>query len=286
MGKILRRGIGCLCILCGLVCFLYPKYQDYRICRTVDTMVEWPEESGTGQRSKMERMPELYEAMRLYNQKLCLEGQNFQEEEKVPGFLSAAECLEETDGALGYIEIPDMGVCLPVFPGATGEHLARGAAIMDQTSMPLGGAGTNCVIAGHSGYRVSHFFQYMDHMKEGSEVTLVNPWETLRYQAVETKVIDPCDWEDLKICPDKDRLTLISCHPYGGGGRYRYLVLCERITGGRQERSALAPEAALGHNLQKGAVSFGNVKRMVEGLLPVVVCVAAGWLILKSIRNN
>ena len=130
---------------------------------------------------------------------------------------------QELDQTTRYIEIPDMGVCLPVFPGATGEHLARGAAIMDQTSMPLGGAGTNCVIAGHRGYRGSPFFQYIDHMKEGSEVTLVTPWETLRYQAVETKVIDPCDWEDLKICPDKDRLTLISCHPYGGGGRYRYV---------------------------------------------------------------
>lgn len=41
---------------------------------------------------------------------------------------------------------------MPVYLGASTENMARGGALLGQTSMPLGGANTNTVIAAHRGY--------------------------------------------------------------------------------------------------------------------------------------
>jgi LPXTG-site transpeptidase (sortase) family protein len=34
--------------------------------------------------------------------------------------------------------------------------------------------------------------------------------------------------EKIKIQPNRDLLTLLTCHPYASGGRQRYVVYCER----------------------------------------------------------
>ena len=54
-------------------------------------------------------------------------------------------------------------------------------------------------------------------------------WETLEYTVVGTRIISPDDVDAIKIQPDKDMITLFTCHPYASGGRQRYLVFCERI---------------------------------------------------------
>ncbi|MDY4599766.1 MAG: sortase, partial [Candidatus Faecousia sp.] len=54
-------------------------------------------------------------------------------------------------------------------------------------------------------------------------------WETLEYAVVGTRIISPDDVDAIKIQPDKDMITLFTCHPYASGGRLRYLVFCERI---------------------------------------------------------
>ncbi len=55
------------------------------------------------------------------------------------------------DGIVGILSIPKMDLELPIYLGATAEHLAGGAAQLSQTSMPIGGNNTNCVLAGHRG---------------------------------------------------------------------------------------------------------------------------------------
>ena len=65
-------------------------------------------------------------------------------------------------------------------------------------------------------------------LQPGDEVILTNLWETLRYQVTGIEIIAPNDVEAIHIREGKDMLTLLTCHPYASGGRYRYLVLCER----------------------------------------------------------
>ena len=48
--------------------------------------------------------------------------------------------------------VPRLNLDLPVYLGASTANMARGGALLGQTSMPLGGANTNTVIAAHRGY--------------------------------------------------------------------------------------------------------------------------------------
>lgn len=57
-----------------------------------------------------------------------------------------------SDEVFGVISIPVMELEMPIFLGATEQHMADGAAHLSQTSLPIGGENTNCVIAGHRGY--------------------------------------------------------------------------------------------------------------------------------------
>lgn len=176
----------------------------------------------------------LYQAMKQYNTGLYTNGQKIVD---VWSYSQQPFDLPDlTDSIIGYIEIPDMKIRLPLALGASDENLEKGAAVLSQTSMPIGGANTNCVIAGHRGWEGSAYFQYIENMKKGSKVYITNPWQTLVYECTDTKVINPDDVSSILIQEGKDMVTLFTCHPYMlGGGPYRYLVFCERV--GTEERT-------------------------------------------------
>ena len=56
---------------------------------------------------------------------------------------------------------------------------------------------------------------------------ITNLWETLNYTVSEIKVIEPNEIDEILIQPGHDLVTLLTCHPYGSGGQYRYVVYCE-----------------------------------------------------------
>ena len=118
---------------------------------------------------------------------------------------------------------------MPIYLGATKQHMSDGAAQMSQTSLPIGGSSTNCVIAGHRGWNGAAYFLHLPNLKAGDLVTITNLWEELTYRVVETKVIRPNDVEAIHIQPNRDMITLLTCHPPATGGRERYLVYCERV---------------------------------------------------------
>ena len=118
---------------------------------------------------------------------------------------------------------------LSLFLGATEKHMADGAAHMSQTSLPIGGNNTNCVIAGHRGYGGASYFRYIEKLQVGDSVSITNLWETLEYRVVQIKIIYPYEVEEILIQENRDLLTLLTCHPYASGGKQRYLVICERV---------------------------------------------------------
>lgn len=65
-------------------------------------------------------------------------------------------------------------------------------------------------------------------MRVGDTVTLTNLWETLTYTVAGIQIIQPHEVEKIKIQPNRDLLTLLTCHPYASGGKQRYVVVCER----------------------------------------------------------
>lgn len=129
----------------------------------------------------------------------------------------------------GVLSIPKLSMEMPIYLGASKENMASGAAVMGQTSLPIGGSNTNCVLAGHRGWNGAAYFLYINRLEKGDIVTVTNLWETLTYEVVETEIISPYDVKSILIQPNRELLTLLTCHPPGSGGKQRYLVFCERI---------------------------------------------------------
>ncbi len=131
--------------------------------------------------------------------------------------------------AFGVIRIPAMDLEMPLYLGASDANMANGAAVLAQTSIPIGGESTNAVIAGHRGWNGYKYFLDIELLQPGDEVTITNLWETLTYEVVEIKIVSPDDVDAILIQPGKDMITLLTCHPPNSGGKYRYLVFCERV---------------------------------------------------------
>ncbi len=129
----------------------------------------------------------------------------------------------------GVLTIPAMNLEMPLYLGANEENLANGAAVLSQTSIPIGGIGTNAVIAGHRGWNGYKYFMDIELLGPGDEIAITNLWETLTYQVVEIRIVMPNNVDAIMIRPDRDMITLLTCHPPNTGGQYRYLVYCERI---------------------------------------------------------
>ena len=105
--------------------------------------------------------------------------------------------------------------------------MKKGAVHLTETSYPIGGENTNCVIAAHRGYSKTAMFRDIEALEVGDPVYIENFREELEYEVVKTKVIAPSDIEEILIQKGKDMLTLITCHPYRHNHK-RYVVFCEK----------------------------------------------------------
>lgn len=135
------------------------------------------------------------------------------------------------DEVFAVISIPKLELEMPIYLGASADNLALGAAHMSQTSLPIGGDNTNCVIAGHRGWKGGAYFRELPSLQAGDEVTITNLWETLTYRVSEKKIIYSSESEAILIQPGRDLLTLLTCDYGADGVKYRYLVICERAAG-------------------------------------------------------
>ena len=215
-----------LVFLAGLAAILYPYIWgaavDSSIASTAKDFLERDEPElptttviiDSIEPEKVKPYPELWEDMVRYNQSIAAQGQS--------GLSCAYDYQKASfrlvdyglpDEIFGVLSIPAIDLEMPIYLGATEQHMADGAAHLSQTSLPIGGMDTNCVIAGHRGY---------------GGVSITNLWETLNYRVCEIRIIDPSDVEEILIQPGRELLTLLTCHPYASGGRQRYVVYCER----------------------------------------------------------
>ena len=168
--------------------------------------------------------------MAVYNQQIYTDGQStFSEAGAYQATLFSLTDYGLPDETFGVISIPKLDLEMPLYLGATDENMAKGAAVLSGASVPIGGANANAVIAGHRGWGGAAYFRYITDLAVGDEVVITNLWERLRYRVVGTKIIEPHEIENILIQPERDMVTLLTCHPYASGGKQRYLVYCQRI---------------------------------------------------------
>ncbi|MCC8150146.1 MAG: class C sortase [Lachnospiraceae bacterium] len=183
----------------------------------------------------------LFTQIAEYNAYLSEEGQaNIMDTQSVIQTPSGIDGLE--NGMFGYVTIPAMDVELPLYIGASDSNLAKGAAVLGATSLPVGGNNTNSVIAGHRGYRGIPYFREIEKLSVGDSVFVTNPWETLAYRVEAIDIVDPYDNDAIRIREGKDMVTLLTYHPYRSHGTYRYVVYCVREESRESQDAAAAAD--------------------------------------------
>ena len=229
-----------LIFLLGMVIFLYPYIRkavvDTGLRNDAQTFLDWvtaelwEDVLSPGEQEPTE-LPygDLLEAMEAYNRQIWEEKQaglcdpwSYQQ----PSFSLGDYGLGSE--VFGVISIPKLDLELPLYLGATYQHMAGGAAHLSQTSIPIGGMNTNSVIAGHRGWYGASYFRYITELEPGDEVIVTNLWGTLTYRVADTQIIRPHEADQILIQEGRDLITLLTCHPYASGGKQRYLVICER----------------------------------------------------------
>ena len=131
------------------------------------------------------------------------------------------------DGIMGYVEIPAIGVNLPIYHGTEESTLDRGVGHLLGSSLPVGSTGTHCVLTGHSGLAGQKMFSDLNLLKEGDIFFLCVLDETLAYRVTDIYTVLPEDTGKLTIDAGRDLCTLVTCTPYGVNS-HRLLLRGER----------------------------------------------------------
>ena len=131
------------------------------------------------------------------------------------------------DGLMGYVEIPAIGVNLPIYHGTEESTLDRGVGHLLGSSLPVGGTATHCVLTGHSGLAGQKMFSDLNLLKEGDIFFLRVLGQKLAYKVVEIYTVLPEDTGKLTIDAGRDLCTLVTCTPYGVNS-HRLLLRGER----------------------------------------------------------
>lgn len=146
-----------------------------------------------------------------------------------PAFQRYVEQLRTSDRAttMARIQIPDIGVDLPVYHGTDNDVLYRGAGHMYNSDLPVGGESATSVITAHTGMVNASMFDNLGKLEVGEPVYINVLGETLRYRMTGYEVVKPEDYDAVTYEHGVDKLILITCTPYGINSD-RLLVTAER----------------------------------------------------------
>jgi len=183
------------------------------------------------------------------------------------------------DGIMGYLEIPKLGVELPIFHGTEEETLDRGLGHLLGSSLPVGGTGTHCVITGHSGLAGQRMFSDLDKLELTDVFYLKVLDETLAYSVVEINTVLPEDTSELAIRPQDDDVTLVTCTPYGVN-THRLLVRGARIS------YEAATEMAVEQVAEESAPASTWEEEYRRGVGIGMLCVAAVTVLVGMARTT
>ena len=211
------------------------------------------------------RNEQLYQEMQKYNQQIFSEGQSgltdpWAYEQEMLDLSKYGIC----DGVIGVLDIPKMGVTLPLYLGATQEKMAKGAVMLGETSFPVEGTDSNCVIAAHRGWKGIPMFSEIERLELGDELTIQNCRETLVYRVSGIEIIFPNEIDKVMIQPGRNMVTLITCHPYTQNSR-RYVVYCEEV-GTQQENLDTEKSSSEEFGSENNSCSEESMQNRVEAI--------------------
>ena len=181
-------------------------------------------------------------------------------------------------GVMCYVEIPKIGVYLPVEHGTSADTLEKSVGHVVGTSLPVGGASTHAVLSAHSGMASSKLFSDIDQLAEGDTFYIHVLGEALAYKVDAINTVLPTDTSLLQIADGKDLVTLVTCTPFGVN-THRLLVRGHRVPY-TPEQEAEAAET------QKAASSW--TRHYLTGLaigIGTAAVVGGGYFLIRRKRH-
>lgn len=212
-----------LIFLLGLSLLLYPTVSNYyNAVHQTRAIQQYSQEVDQMQE---ERNRQHLEAAREYNRILVEEGQ-FSVYHQM-GDTYRSQLYSET-GVMCYLEIPAIGVTLPIRHTTSDEVLNVAIGHLEWSSLPVGGESTHCVLSGHRGLPSAELFTNLDNLEYGDTFYIHVLGETLEYWVDQISVVLPNDYDALSVVEGEDYVTLMTCTPYGINS-HRLLVRGTRI---------------------------------------------------------
>lgn len=195
--------------LSGMIILLYPYVSNLVASRNASQVVQSYEDEVKNMEA--EKIDAAKEAARKYNEQLSnvISVEEAQEEDTIT-YLD----MVDAGMSMGYIVIPKIDVNLPIYSGIEEESLRRGVGHLEQSSYPLGGESTHCVLTGHRGLPSALLFTDLDKLEIGDEFYLHVLDDVLAYRVDQIKVVEPNESGDLEIIEGMDYCTLVTCTPY------------------------------------------------------------------------
>lgn len=177
------------------------------------------------------------------------------------------------DGLMGSIEIPKLNLILAIYHGLSTEVLEKGVGHVEGTSLPIGGASTHAVLAGHRGLPSAKIFTDLDQMKNGDIFLIHVLGKTLAYKVDQIKTVLPEESSELDIIEGEDHVTLVTCTPYGVN-THRLL-----IRGIRTEY--VEPEEKAEETPIQQIAKVDPVKIMIIGLVAMVIMIIIVYIVIR-----
>ena len=201
-----------LILIAGLSLLLYPSVSDYwnsfHSSRAITTYAE--DVAGMDE----EQYAEIWSAAWEYNQSLLSRNTDFSlsdsQKNEYEQLLDASGI-----GVMGYIEIPEISVSLPIYHGTSDSILQVAVGHLEWSSLPVGGESSHCVLSGHRGLPSAKLFTDLDKIREGDIFLLRVLDEVLTYEVDKITIVEPSQVSDLQIVEGEDLCTLVTCTPYG-----------------------------------------------------------------------
>ena len=214
-----------LAFLAGLSLLLYPTVSDY--WNSLHASKAVADYSAEVSQLTQEQYDDIWAAATAYNQSLQSRENNFYLTDKQKEQYESLLDVGGT-GIMGYIEIPNINLSLPIYHGTDDSVLQIAVGHLEWSSLPVGGTGTHCVLSGHRGLPSAKLFTNLDQLVEGDTFVLRVLDEVLTYQVDQILIVEPNDTDALQIEPGEDLCTLVTCTPYGIN-THRLLVRGHRV---------------------------------------------------------
>ena len=214
-----------LVFLVGLSLLLYPTVSDYwNSLHQSRAIASYAEQVATLDNAAYDA---LWAEARAYNDTLRTKTDRFTLTDEELAEYNATLNVPGTN-VIGYIEIPKIDCYLPIYHGTDEATLQVGVGHLEGSSLPVGGAGTHCVLSGHRGLPSAKLFTDLDQLAEGDTFVLYVLDETLTYEVDQIRIVEPQEVDELAIEDGQDYCTLVTCTPYGIN-THRLLVRGHRV---------------------------------------------------------